>query len=132
MIKSFAGLLIATALAAPGQAANGRATLLAAECEASEHVCNTQHLVRYRFTNGALKSREIIFTATTSEVRFDIAPSRIDRNRYVITDSGDVIDARPENWFTTGSTRASTRLTHGRSTAAFRRIKPGMCSPTIH
>lgn len=94
MTRPFACALIAIVLATAAHAASDRATLLVAECVKTEGVCSGQNLIRYRFANGALESREILFTSKTTDVRFDLGENHIYRNRYVITNWGDVIDVR--------------------------------------
>src|SRR5215204_4407796 len=66
--------------------------LLVAECVAAKGLCNTQELVAYHFKNGVLTSRGLIVKANTDHVRFDLDKNHICRNRYVITNWGDVVD----------------------------------------
>jgi|SRR5687768_3249397 len=76
------------------QAAERKVALLVVECEAQNGVCKKQHLVRYRFSDGELVSRDVVLTALTDRVRFDLGQNHIYLNRYVITHWGDVIDVR--------------------------------------
>lgn len=52
----------------------------------------TQSLVRYRFENGELTSRESLFTARTLDIRFDLGKTHLYQNRYIINPFGGVID----------------------------------------
>ena len=73
--------------------ASDRATLLAVECEKSPGgTCSTQHLVALHFADGALASKEVVVTTSVDHVRFDLGENRLYRNRYVITEWGDVVD----------------------------------------
>ncbi|HVR41586.1 MAG TPA: hypothetical protein VMU84_20995 [Thermoanaerobaculia bacterium] len=94
MIRSFACVLIAAALALPARATDDRTTLLAVVCIATDGLCQTQHLVRYEFRDGKFESEEIVYRAKTDEVRFDLGDNSIYRNQYVITNWADVIDFR--------------------------------------
>lgn len=74
------------------QAAKRIVALLVVECEAKNGLCETQHLVRYRFSDGELVSKDTVLTTSTNGVRFDLGQNRIYRNRYVITNWADIID----------------------------------------
>jgi len=83
-------LIAALLLAVPLHAKT--AALLAVECESVDGACAIQHLVRFRFENGAVVSKDTVLTTDTGHVRFDLGKNRIYRNRYVLTEWGDVID----------------------------------------
>jgi hypothetical protein len=74
------------------QVSNRTPALLAVECEAARGTCDIQNLVRYRFNKGELVSKETIYTTKDLGVRFDLGENHIYRNRFVITNWGDVID----------------------------------------
>ena len=84
-------LLNICALAAFAQSA-GKISLLVKNCEETESICNTQHVFRYDFTNGVFTGKEKIITTDSNDVRFDLGANRVYRNRFLITDGGDVID----------------------------------------
>jgi hypothetical protein len=73
-------------------AQNPRVSLLAAECEAIRGVCEIQHLVRYQFQNGVMVSRDVILSAPVKQISYNLGENHIYRNRYVITNWGDIID----------------------------------------
>ena len=73
-------------------AQNQRASLLAAECESIRGSCEIQHLVRYKFDNGALVSRDVILSAPVKQISYNLGENHIYRNRYVITNWGDIVD----------------------------------------
>ena len=52
----------------------------------------TQDLMKYDFDNGELVSTETIITNPGGQLRFNCEESRVYRNRYVITDFGDIVD----------------------------------------
>jgi hypothetical protein len=80
-----------------GQAASRNAALFAVECVAEDGVCERQNIVRFRFKNGELISKDIIFTSQTTDVRFDLGENFIYRNRYVISNWGDVVDTQTKS-----------------------------------
>lgn len=88
IVSAMRTLLAALLLAVPLHA--DTAALLAVECEAVDGACAIQHLVRFRFENGALVSKDTVLTSNT--VRFDLGENRIYRNRYILTEWGDVVD----------------------------------------
>jgi len=51
-----------------------------------------QDLIKYDFKNGELVSTETIITNPGGQLRFNCEESRVYRNRYVITDFGDIVD----------------------------------------
>jgi hypothetical protein len=52
----------------------------------------TQDLIKYDFENGEHVSTETIVTNPGGQLRFNCEKSRVYRNRYVITDFGDIVD----------------------------------------
>ncbi len=74
------------------QAAKRNVALLVVECEAQNGLCEKQHLVRYRFSDGEVVSRDIVFTALTNRVSFGLGQNHIYQNRFVITNWADIID----------------------------------------
>lgn len=76
----------------PAFAQNQGVALLTAECESIRGLCQLQHLVRYRFGNGVMVSRDVILSGSTDGVRYDLGENHIYRNRYVITNWGDIVD----------------------------------------
>ncbi len=58
----------------------------------SAGVGNVQKLVRIDFREGAHLGTETVLTTKTDELRFDVSTSRIYRDRYVVTDFGDIVD----------------------------------------
>lgn len=91
-VRAFVGLwfLLIAPLLVVGQ--NHGVSLLAVECEAVEGSCARQSLVRFRFRDGVLVSKDLILTSDTAQVRYDLGENHIYENRYVITNSGDVVD----------------------------------------
>ncbi len=84
-------LLIITPLIAVGQ--NHGAALLVSECGGRPgRGCEKYSLVRFRFRNGVLVSKDLILTTDFTQVRYDLGKNHIYRNRYVITNWGDVVD----------------------------------------
>lgn len=83
-------LLIFSSAAARG----GDASLWVSKCEADEGICDTQEIVRYDFLKGELKATETVFASKTLDIRFDLDDSRILDNRFLISDSGNVIDLK--------------------------------------
>lgn len=57
----------------------------------SEHD-RTQDLIKYDFENGELVATETIISNPGGQLRFNCEESRVYRNRYVITDFGDIVD----------------------------------------
>jgi hypothetical protein len=89
VVQGFLFLMIAPMIVV-GQ--NQRAALLAVECEAVAGLCSKESLVRFRFENGVLVGKDLILTTDTSRVRYDLGENHIYRNRYVITNWGDIVD----------------------------------------
>ena len=52
----------------------------------------TQDLIKYDFENGEHLSTETIVSNPEGQLRFNCEKSRVYRNRYVITDFGDIVD----------------------------------------
>ena len=52
----------------------------------------TQDLIKYDFENGEHVSTETIVSNPGGQLRFNCERSRVYRNRYVITDFGDIVD----------------------------------------
>jgi hypothetical protein len=75
-----------------GQSGGSRKSLVVANCKSGEGICDTQELVRYDFENGEYVSKDIVLSAPTSQVRYDLGNNSIFRKRYVITNWGDVVD----------------------------------------
>lgn len=69
-----------------------RTSLIASNCDAGETICSTQHVFRYDFVNGEFIGKEKILAIKTDDVRFDLGANRIYRNRFLVTDWGDVVD----------------------------------------
>lgn len=69
-----------------------KTSLIVANCEESEKVCDTQQVFRYDFVEGGFVGKEKILTVKTSDIRFDLGNNRIYRNRYLINNWGDVVD----------------------------------------
>ena len=74
------------------QAAKRNVALLVVECEAENGLCKKNHLVRYRFSNGELVSRDIVLTTSTNRVSYSLGANHIYLNRYLITHWADIID----------------------------------------
>ncbi|MBI3652961.1 MAG: hypothetical protein HY231_18195 [Acidobacteria bacterium] len=87
-------LLVTLSVTSWAQHSRGQVALLAVECEAKNGVCEIQHLVRFRFKNGELLSKDTILTSETDRIRYDLGNNHIYQNRYVITNWGDVIDVQ--------------------------------------
>ena len=69
------------------------AALLVSECGgAPGRSCEKYNLLRFRFRNGVLVSKDLILTTDYTQVRYDLGNNHIYRNRYVITNWGDVVD----------------------------------------
>jgi hypothetical protein len=73
-----------------GQVSSHNAALLVVECEAKNGLCETQHLVRYRFRDGVQVSRDVVLA--DPDTSFNLGGNHIYQNRYVITRWGDVVD----------------------------------------
>ena len=89
-IATICYLLLIAPLTAFAQ--NQSVALLTAECQSIRDTCHVQHLVRYRFRNGVMVSRDVILSGPTDGVRYDLGQNHIYRNRYVITNWGDIVD----------------------------------------
>lgn len=72
-------------------------SLIISQCQENERICDTQKIVRYNFLNGELKDKETLLSISTDEIRFDLGGNFIFRNRYIITDSGDVFDLKTKS-----------------------------------
>ncbi len=78
-------------------------SLLVAEYQKNEEgIGNYTHLLRYKFVEGKLNSRDTILSAPTfkgqgSYVRYDLGHNFIYKNRYVISATGNVIDVRTKS-----------------------------------
>ena len=83
-------LLIVAPLIVAGQSRN--VALLAAECVSVGRGCEDYRLVRLHFRDGLLVSKDTILTTKYTQVRYDLGKNHIYRNRYVITNWGDVVD----------------------------------------
>lgn len=71
----------------------------------------TQDLIRFDFENGELVSSETIVTNPGGQLRFNQEESLVYRNRYVITDLGDIVDITTRDFIHRGgSGSAYTRL----------------------
>lgn len=90
-------LLVVSPMTIKGQAADRIVALLLVECEAMNGTCDTQHLIRYRFSNGEIVSKDIILTMPTTSVRYDLGQNHIYQNRYVITHWGDIVDVKAKS-----------------------------------
>src|SRR5687768_6467984 len=84
-------LFLLSAFSAVAQTSEKK-SLIVSNCDVAETNCVTQHLVRYDFVNGEFSGKEKILTTKTQGVRFDLGGNRIYRNRFIITDWGDVFD----------------------------------------
>lgn len=71
----------------------------------------TQDLIRFDFENGELISSETIVTNPGSQTRFNQEESMVYRNRYVITDFGDIVDITAHDFIHRGGSGSEyTRL----------------------
>ncbi len=71
-----------------------KVSLIIKNCEETESICDTQHLVKYNFLDGNFVGKESILTVKTLDLRFDLGENRIYQNRYIITNWGDIIDLK--------------------------------------
>jgi hypothetical protein len=71
----------------------------------------TQDLIRYNFEKGELISTETIVSNPGGQLRFNCDESRVYRNRYVITDFGDIVDLTTRQFIHRGGSGSGyTRL----------------------
>ena len=71
----------------------------------------TQDLLKYDFENGELVSTETIVSNPGGQLRFNCEESRVYRNRYVITDFGDIVDITTRQFIHRGGSGSGyTRL----------------------
>ncbi len=77
---------------AEGQSSGQRTSLLVANCKGGESTCDTQELVSYHFENGEYVAKDLVLSSATDQVRYDLGNNVIFRKRYVITNSGDIVD----------------------------------------
>ena len=82
--------LLLTVSSIQSHVSNHNAALLVVECEAKNGLCETQHLVRYRFRDGVQVSRDVVLA--DPDTSFNLGGNHIYQNRYVITRWGDVVD----------------------------------------
>ena len=70
-----------------------------------------QHLIKYDFENGELVLTETIVSNPGGQLRFNCEESRVYRNRYVITDFGDIVDITTRQFIHRGGSGSGyTRL----------------------
>lgn len=67
-------------------------SLIVSNCEATESICDTQHVFRYDFIDGEFVSKEKIITTETLDIRFDLGANQIYQNRYLINEWGEIFD----------------------------------------
>ena len=89
-IATLCFIVILVPLVVVGQ--NQSAALLVSECGGSGGRCDRYNLVRFRFRNGVLVSKDLILSTDYTRVRYDLGKNHIYKNRYVITNWGDVVD----------------------------------------
>ncbi len=71
----------------------------------------TQDLIKYDFDKGELISTETIVSNPGGQLRFNCEESRVYRNRYVITDFGDIVDITTRQFIHRGGSGSGyTRL----------------------
>ncbi len=89
-----------------------RASLIVANIDDSgSEGDRTQHLIKYDFAKGELVSTETIVTNPGGQLRFNCEKSQVYRNRYIITDFGDIVDITTRQFIHRGgSGSAYTRL----------------------
>jgi hypothetical protein len=86
-------LLSIYGLAISEQAPTGRSySLVLLELGKGSYQEQTQSLVRYKFRNGVMVSKVPLAIAKTKDIRLDLGV-QIYRNKYIVTDFGDIIDA---------------------------------------
>src|SRR6267142_2542235 len=76
----------------PCRAAEHKYSLILAEYGKDPAGKQTQTLVRYHFNAGQMVAKESLLTTRTFDLRYDLGPNQIYRDRFVITRWGDVID----------------------------------------
>jgi hypothetical protein len=86
-------LLPAVPAWAQSQARRDSTALVVIECESQNGVCAKQHVVAYEFGPGRV-SREIVLTLATDRIRFDLGQNHLYRERYLISNWGDIIDIK--------------------------------------
>lgn len=81
--------------------AQKKTSLILAEYDGQAAINHLQHLVKYSFVNGVVGMREVIISVPAQKagikgdhVRFDLGKNTLYRNRYVITEIGNVIDIK--------------------------------------
>ena len=87
-------VLLAATLTVAAQTDTRGVSLLVVECGSIAGVCEKEHLLRFRFKNGELISKETVLTSDALRVRYDLGKNHIYQNRYVITNWGDVVDTQ--------------------------------------
>jgi hypothetical protein len=91
-IGTLACLILIAPLIVHGQQRS--VSLLVSECGSVRGVCQYDKLVRFRFRNGVLMSKDLILSTDISLARYDLGKNHVYRNRYVITNWGDIVDIR--------------------------------------
>lgn len=70
-----------------------------------------QHLVTYEFDKGELISTETVVSNPGGQLRFNCEESQVYRNRYIITDFGDIVDITTRQFIHRGGSGSEyTRL----------------------
>lgn len=89
-----------------------RVSLIVANIDdSSSEEDRTQDLIKYDFEKGELVSTETIVTNPGGQLRFNCEESQVYRNRYVITDFGDIIDITTRQFIHRGGSGSEyTRL----------------------
>jgi len=93
-MKTMPGLLLLylALLMLPLRASEHNYSLILAEYGEDSTGEQTQTLVRYRFKAGKIVATRRLLTTRTLDLRYDVGPNLIYRNRFIITKGGDVID----------------------------------------
>lgn len=94
-------LLFVAPLIVAGQSRN--VALLAAECVSDGNGCEHYRLVRFHFRDGQLVSKDTVLTTDYRQVRYDLGKNHIYRNRYVITNWGDIVDIQKKKLLHNGT-----------------------------
>ncbi|MBC7910672.1 MAG: hypothetical protein H7Y30_09240, partial [Pyrinomonadaceae bacterium] len=68
--------------------------LIVVENHAIDGLAKKVSIVRYRFKNGEMISRDVILTESTEKLRFDLGKNQLLQNRYVTDWAGDIIDVQ--------------------------------------
>ena len=89
-----------------------RVSLIVANIDdSSSNEDRTQDLIKYDFDKGELISTETIVSNPGGQLRFNCEESRVYRNRYVITDFGDIVDMTTRQFIHRGGSGSEyTRL----------------------